>query len=82
MSKLERLQLLFWQRFSVLKSSDLSEYLFAEQLAKYELFCAILKQFILYGQEQPARKLLDVVFELNDDFLLQVMGLPHLSVRF
>ena len=81
MDQFYRLFSKFSQRIESLKSNNHSGYLWANECAKYEIFCLIIKQFIIRGLDQLLVNLFHLVVGQREDFFLQIIGLSHRSVR-
>jgi len=81
MDKLQRMFATFKQRISTLSTHFVSEFVWAQEVAKYEIFCHIFRQFIMHSNELRLVNLLDeVAAQKNAPFLLQVIGLIRHSV--
>ena len=79
-NKLDVLCASFYQRIANLKQDLMSDYLLAQEAAKHEIFFHIVKQFIIRDSILPAGDLIRTIISLNEDFLLDIIGLLHLSV--
>lgn len=72
----------FFTRIDTLIENNKSYYILAFEVAIYEIFSIIIKQLLITKQPFTIDLLLDFISVDDNGFLLQIIGLPHLSVKY